>query len=295
MRKYSDCPAVVREFLSYHENIKAQSPRTISEYHLDMRMFLRFMKLMRAGQSLNVPFETVDIRDIDLDFIAGITTSDVYEFLSWLANDRTADPDTPMSDRGISASSRARKLSALKSFYKYLTVRTKQLDENPVADLEYPKLRRSLPRYLTLEQSAALLKAENTGAPAGAMTLPDGRVVTGKTSDLLGACSALLLNALKALAGMRDGLYLISPVVLDPIQHLKVDHLGNRNPRLHTDETLIALSISAATNPMAEYAMQQLSKLRGCDVHSSVILSQVDERTFKRLGCNLTCEPRYAG
>ena len=159
MRKYSDCPAVVREFLSYHENIKAQSPRTISEYHLDMRMFLRFMKLMRAGQSLNVCFDDVDIRDIDLDFIASITTSDVYEFLSWLANDRTTDPDTPVSDRGISASSRARKLSALKSFYKYLTVRTKQLAENPVADLEYPKLRKSLPKYLTLEQSAALLKA----------------------------------------------------------------------------------------------------------------------------------------
>ena len=159
MRKYADCPAVVREFLSYHENIKAQSPRTISEYHLDMRMFLRFMKLMRQGRSLNVPFEEVDIRDIDLDFIAGITTSDVYEYLSWLANDRSADPDAPVSDRGISASSRARKLSALKSFYKYLTVRTKQLEENPVADLEYPKLRRSLPRYLTLEQSAALLNA----------------------------------------------------------------------------------------------------------------------------------------
>ena len=159
MRKYSDCPAVVREFLSYHENIKAQSPRTIAEYHLDMRMFLRFMKLMRAGQSLNVPFENVDIRDIDLDFIAGITTSDVYEFLSWLANDRTADPDAPASDRGISASSRARKLSALKSFYKYLTVRTKQLDENPVADLEYPKLRKSLPKYLTLDESARLLQA----------------------------------------------------------------------------------------------------------------------------------------
>ena len=122
-------------------------------------MFLRFMKLMREGRSLNVPFEEVDIRSIDLDFIAGITTSDVYEFLSWLANDRSADPDTPVSERGISASSRARKLSALKSFYKYLTVRTKQLDENPVADLEYPKLRRSLPRYLTLEQSAALLNA----------------------------------------------------------------------------------------------------------------------------------------
>ena len=159
MRKYADCPGIVREFLSYHETIKAQSPRTIEEYHLDLRMFLRFMKLMRAGQSLNVPFEDVDIRDIDLDFVRSITTSDVYEFLSWLANDRTTDPDTPQSQRGIEAAARARKLSALKSFYKYLTVRTKQLQENPVADLEYPKLRRSLPRYLTLEQSAALLNA----------------------------------------------------------------------------------------------------------------------------------------
>ena len=159
MRKYADCPGVVREFLSYHETIKAQSPRTIAEYHLDLRMFLRFMKLMRAGKSLNVPFEDVDILDIDLDFVGSITTSDVYEFLSWLANDRTADPDAPHSQRGIEAAARARKLSALKSFYKYLTVRTKQLQENPVADLEYPKLRRSLPRYLTLEQSAALLNA----------------------------------------------------------------------------------------------------------------------------------------
>ena len=141
----------------------------------------------------------------------------------------------------------------------------------------------------------ALKRAEETGDAAAAMELPDGTIVTGRTSDLLGASSALLLNALKKLAGMPDELHLISPVVLDPIQHLKVDHLGNRNPRLHTDETLIALSICAATNPMAEMAMQQLSKLRGCEVHSSVILSSVDERTFKRLGVNLTCEPRYAG
>ncbi len=141
----------------------------------------------------------------------------------------------------------------------------------------------------------ALERAELTADAATAMELPDGTIVTGRTTDLLGASSALLLNALKKLAGMPDELHLISPVVLDPIQHLKVDHLGNRNPRLHTDETLIALSICAATNPMAEMAMQQLSKLRGCDVHSSVILSAVDERTFKRLGCNLTCEPRYAG
>ena len=143
--------------------------------------------------------------------------------------------------------------------------------------------------------AAALKRAEETGDAAAAIELPDGTIVTGKTSDLLGASSALLLNALKHLGGMPSDLHLISPVALDPIQHLKVDHLGNRNPRLHTDETLIALSISAATNPMAEYAMEQLSKLRGCDVHSSVILTAVDEKTFKRLGVNLTCEPSYGG
>ena len=139
----------------------------------------------------------------------------------------------------------------------------------------------------------ALERAEETGLPAAAMELPDGRIITGKTSALLGASAALLLNALKALGGIRDELHLISPVVIDPIQHLKVDHLGNRNPRLHTDEVLIALSISAATNPTAELAMEQLNKLRGCEVHSSVILSAVDEKVFKRLGVNLTCEPQY--
>ena len=139
----------------------------------------------------------------------------------------------------------------------------------------------------------ALERAEATGAPAAAMELPDGTIVTARTSDMLGASSGLLVNALKKLGGMPDELHLISPVVLDPIQKLKTGHLGNRNPRLHTDETLIALSICAATNPMAELAMAQLSKLRGCDVHSSVILSAVDENTFKRLGIHLTGEPRY--
>ena len=141
--------------------------------------------------------------------------------------------------------------------------------------------------------AAALQRADETGLPAAAMELPDGRIITGKTSDLLGASSALLLNALKALCGMEKELHLISPQALDPIQHLKIEHLGNRNPRLHTDETLIALSISAATDPRAEQAMEQLGALRGCEVHSSVILSAVDEKTFKRLGINLTCEPRY--
>ena len=141
----------------------------------------------------------------------------------------------------------------------------------------------------------ALERAEQTGKPAAAMELPGGTIVTGKTSSLLGASAALLLNALKALAGIDEDLHLIAPEVIDPIQHLKVDHLGNRNPRLHTDEVLIALSICAATDPRAEQAMEQLGKLRGCEVHSSVILSPVDEKVFKRLGINLTCQPQYKG
>ena len=141
----------------------------------------------------------------------------------------------------------------------------------------------------------ALAKAEQTGKPAAAIELPDGTIVTGKTSSLLGASSALLLNALKVLGNIDDSIHLISPAAIDPIQHLKVEHLGNKNPRLHTDEVLIALSISAATDPTAELAMEQLSKLRGCDVHSTVILSSVDEKIFKRLGVNLTCEPKFKG
>lgn len=159
MRRYSDCPRILRDFLAYHETIKGQSPRTISEYYLDLRMFLRFIKLMRNDMPIRTRLDEIDITDVDLEFIRQITTSDVFEFLSYLANDRTADPDAAVPEYGIAPAARARKLSALKSFYKYLTVRTKQLTVNPVADIEYPKLRKSLPKYLTMEQSAALLQA----------------------------------------------------------------------------------------------------------------------------------------
>ena len=140
---------------------------------------------------------------------------------------------------------------------------------------------------------AALALAEQTGEPAAAIELPDGRVVTGRTKELLGASAAALLNALKALAGIPDEVNLISPTVIEPIQHLKLDHMGNRNPRLHTDEVLIALAICAATDPAAAKAMDSLAELRGCDAHSSVILSQVDDGVFKKLGMNVTCEPAY--
>ena len=141
--------------------------------------------------------------------------------------------------------------------------------------------------------SAALTKAEATGGPAGALVLPDGRVVTGRTSDTLGAASAMLLNALKALGGIADHFELISAQVLEPVCRLKTEYLGHKNPRLHTDEVLMALTISALTNPLAELAQQQLPKLRGCDAHFTVILSEVDETLLKRLGINVSCEAKY--
>lgn len=136
--------------------------------------------------------------------------------------------------------------------------------------------------------AAALKRAEMTEMPAAAIELPDGRVITGKTSSLLGASAAALLNALKALGGIDHKILLISPNVIEPIQNLKTHHLGNHNPRLHTDEVLIALSICATLNPVAGQALQQLSKLRDCEAHSTVILSAVDDSTFRKLGVRLT-------
>ncbi len=154
MMKYADCPQILKDFLSYHETIKGQSQKTIGEYYLDLRMFLRFMMLMRKEMPYNTPLENVPILGIDLDFVSKISLSDIFDFLSYLANDREHD-----SGYGIGAAARSRKLSSIKSFYKYLTVRTKQLTVNPVKDVEFPKLRKSLPKYLTLQESQRLLRA----------------------------------------------------------------------------------------------------------------------------------------
>ena len=141
---------------------------------------------------------------------------------------------------------------------------------------------------------SALKKSEETGGePAAAIEMPDGKIITGKTSSLLGASSALMLNALKYLGGIDDDIHLISPTIIEPIQKLKVGHLGNRNPRLHIDEVLIALSICAATDEKAQLALDQLEGLKGCEAHSTVILASTDEKMFKKLGINLTCEPKY--
>ena len=141
--------------------------------------------------------------------------------------------------------------------------------------------------------AASRKRAETTGAPAAAIELPNGEIITSKTSSLLGASAALVLNALKALAGIPKKEKLIPPEVIGPVQDLKLHYLGNRNPRLHTDEVLVALSITASQSPPAALALSQLPLLKGCEVHTSVILSAVDENVFRRLGVNLTCDPKY--
>ena len=140
--------------------------------------------------------------------------------------------------------------------------------------------------------SPALVRAERTNAPAVASELNDGQIITGKTSDLLGASSAALVNAIKVLAGIPHEEKILSPESIAPIQKLKTQYLGSKNPRLHTDEVLIALSATAADNEQAALALQQLPKLKNCQVHSSVILSSADQKTFQKLECNVTCEPK---
>ena len=154
MQSFADAPQILREFLAYHETIKGQSSRTIAEYYLDLRMFLRFMRLMKSELPYDTDLDSIPIKDIGVDFLKSIHISNIYDYLSYLANDRETD-----NGSGIGAAARARKLSAVKSFYKYLTVRTKLLEENPVKDVEFPKLRKSLPKYLTLAESKRLLAA----------------------------------------------------------------------------------------------------------------------------------------
>ncbi|MDD3278440.1 MAG: DUF1846 domain-containing protein [Lachnospiraceae bacterium] len=141
--------------------------------------------------------------------------------------------------------------------------------------------------------SPALVRAQATSGPAAAMELSDGKIITGKTGELLGACSALLLNALKDLAGLDHEEHIISPEAIEPIQTLKTSYLGSKNPRLHTDEVLIALSATAAQSKKAKLALSKLPSLRGCQVHSSVMLTSADLLTLQKLGCDVTCEPKY--
>ena len=185
-------------------------------------------------------------------------------------------------------------MEILRRYYTALNGRLRgTVEKDVVYKLELLMKRSGVTPGIFPAVAAALEKEEDTGAPAGAMVLPDGRVITGKTSDQLGASSALLLNALKALGGIDQELDLISTQVLDPICRLKTESLGNKNPRLHSDETLIALCVSALTNPIAAMAQRQLPKLKGCGAHFTVVLSDVDENLYRRLGIHVSNEAKY--
>ena len=190
-----------------------------------------------------------------------------------------------------------RAASRMEILRRYYTARVELLQgkgtEETVRKLELVMRQGDVTPDICPAIAAALDKAEATGAPAGAMVLPDGRIITGKTSGTLGAAAALLLNALKALGNIDDQFELISKQVLEPVCHLKTTYLDHRNPRLHTDEVLLTLAISALTNPLADLAKRQLPGLRDSEAHFSVIISEEDLKIFKRLGVRVSCEPKY--
>ena len=190
----------------------------------------------------------------------------------------------------------ASRMEILRRYYTACVERLRgKAGDEPVRKLELVMQQASVTPDICPAVSAALLKAETTGGPAGAMVLPDGRVVhrQGPPTRPGGGPACPAADALKAVGGIGDQFELISAQVLEPVCRLKTQYLGHKNPRLHTDEVLMALTISALTNPLAELAQQQLPKLRGCDAHFTVILSEVDENLLRRLGINVSCEARY--
>lgn len=153
----TDAPPILRDFLVYHETIQGHSRRTVDEYFLDLRNFFRFLKLDKGRVARNTPLDQISIDDVDLDLVGSVTLSDVYSYMNYLSRDRVVHPNSPDQRHGLAASARARKVAAIRSFYKYLTNKAKLLSENPVQDLDSPHLKKTLPRYLDLEESVSLL------------------------------------------------------------------------------------------------------------------------------------------
>ena len=153
----TDAPPILRDFLVYHETIQGHSRRTVDEYFLDLRNFFRFLKLDKGRVARNTPLDQISIDDVDLELVSSVTLSDVYSYMNYLSRDRIVHPNSPDAHSGLSAPARARKVAAIRSFYKYLTNKAKLISENPMQDLDSPHLKKSLPRYLDLEESVSLL------------------------------------------------------------------------------------------------------------------------------------------
>ena len=158
MNYRADSPKILLEFLSYHETVKAHSQKTVDEYYLDLRNFFRYMKQLRDPSLADRPMDEIDIRDIGIEFIGSITLTDVYSYLAYLSRDRLNRPNSERSDKGLSASTRARKVATLRSFFNYLCNKVHLLPDNPIKDIDSPKIKKTLPRYLTLDESIRLLE-----------------------------------------------------------------------------------------------------------------------------------------
>lgn len=267
---------------------------------------------------VNLAYEaaTADLNDVNmidpfhLDFYGETTVNynrdvEIFPVLNAMMNEILGEsPYKSPTDMGVNmagyaifddeAVCEASRQEIVRRYYKTLVdVKLGHADKEQIRKIELLMKQAGIDEDLRRVVQPALDKAETTGKPAVAVELADGTIITGKTSSLLGACASALLNTLKILAGIPDSIDLISPAIIEPVQHLKTGYMGNRNPRLHTDEVLIALSICAATDQTAALALEQLPKLKGLELHSTVILSGADEHVLRKLGFNVTSEPKH--
>ncbi len=155
----TEAPEILRDFLAYHETIKAHSPRTVDEYYLDLRNFFRYLKRVRDPSLQDKKLDEISIQDVDLDFVKKVTLTDIYDYMTYLSRDRVRNSNSRDAEYGLNAASRARKIATIRSFYHYLTNKVHLIDQNPVKDIDSPKLKKSLPKYLTLDESVQLLES----------------------------------------------------------------------------------------------------------------------------------------
>lgn len=236
-----DAPQILRDFLSYHETIKAHSQKTVDEYFLDLRNFFRYMKQIRDPSLRDTPWEEISILDVDADFVRSITLTDIYGYLTYLSRDRAQQPNSDRTDYGLSATTRARKIATLRSFFNYLTTKAHLLEDNPVKDLDSPKLQKTLPKYLTLDESLNLLESVD-----GSFKERDYCILTLflncglRISELIGLnLSDIQGDALRVLGkGNKVRIVYLNDACKDALEH----HLAVRHPIVGRDQNALFLS-----------------------------------------------------
>lgn len=291
-----DLPDVLRDFLYYHETIKGHSKKTVDEYYLDLRTFFRFIKLEKSIVSRDTPFDEISISDVDIELVRSVTISDVYEFLAFLSRDRVKNSHSRSAEYGLSANSRARKISTIKSYYKYLTLKTKQISENPIQDLDSPKVMKSLPKYLTLDESKTLLKGID-----GANKARDYCIITLflncglRISELVGLnVSDIRSDSIRVLGkGNKERVVYLNDACVEAINEYIAERatiaaadnrplfLSNRRTRISTStvHSLVKKHLAAAGLDSRQYSSHKLRHTAA----TLMLRSGVDVRTLQEL------------